>query len=92
MLRRYEPSGRLASLATLSIGQVLETCRDEPAACLSRALDAHRAREAVWVLKAHTELRPRHDLVDAWLAAELEPLETRELDAIQVERARMRGR
>jgi uncharacterized membrane protein len=92
LLRRYEPSGRLASLATLSIGQVLETCRDEPAACLSRALDAHRAREAVWVLKAHTELRPRHDLVDAWLAAELEPLETRELDAIQVERARMRGR
>jgi uncharacterized membrane protein len=92
LLRRYDPSGRLGSLATLSIGQVLETCRDEAAACLSRALDAHRAREVVWVLKAHTELWPYHDLVDAWLAAELEPPETRELDAIHVERARVRGR
>jgi hypothetical protein len=30
--------------------------------------------------------------VDAWLTAELEPLETRELDGIQIERARRRGR
>ena len=44
------------------------------------------------VLKAHTEFRPRHDLVDAWLTATLEPLETRELDAIRIERARVRVR
>ena len=92
LLRRYDGSGRLEGLPTLSVERVRETCREEAAACLSRALDVHRARPVVWVVKAHTELRPHHDLVEAWLTAELEPIETRELDAIQVERALVRRR
>lgn len=92
LLRRYDGSGRLGSLPTLSVGEVLEACREDAAACLSRAFEPHRSREMVWVLKAHTELRPRHDRVDAWLTATLEPLETRELDGIRIERARVRAR
>ncbi len=92
LLRRYDGSGRLGGLPTLSVGEVVEACREEAAACLSRALEPHPSREVVWVPKAHTEFRPRHDLVDAWLTATLEPLETRELDAIRIERARVRAR
>jgi len=91
LLRRYDGTGRLGSLPTPSVGQVVDVCREEVAACLGRALDSHRSREVVWVLHAHTEFRPRHDLVEAWQTAQLESLETREFDAIQVERARVRA-
>ena len=92
LLRRYDVTGRLGGLPTLSVGRVLEVCREEPAVCLSRALASYGSPEGIWVIHAHTELRPRHDLVEGWLAAQLESLGTRELDGIQVERARVRAR
>jgi hypothetical protein len=92
LLRRYDGTGRLRNLPTLSVGQVLETCGGEAADCLDRALDPYRARDVVWVIHAHTEFVPRHDRVDAWLAAQLEPLGTEPFEGIRLERARVRAR
>ena len=92
LLRRYDGTGRLRDLPTLSIGQVLETCGGEAADCLGRALDPHRGRDVVWVIHAHTEFVPRHDRVEAWLAAQLEPLGTELFEGIRIDRARVRAR
>lgn len=90
LLRRYDTTGRLGVLPTLSVGQVLEGCRAEAVDCLRRAVDPYRARGVAWLVHAHTEFVPHHDRVDAWLTAQFERLETREFYAIQIERARMR--
>jgi hypothetical protein len=71
---------------------VLKTCGDEVADCLGRALDPYRAREVVWVSHAHPEFTPRHDRVEAWLAAQFEPLGTEPFEGIRLERARVRAR
>lgn len=49
--------------------------------------DPYRARELMWVIHAHTEFVPRHDRVEAWLAAQLEPLGAESFEGIRPDRA-----
>jgi len=44
----------------------------------------------VWTVHSHTEFMPRHADVERWLVGRLEPLDTREFDGIQVDKARIK--
>lgn len=91
LLRRYDTERRLANNTMLMIGRVVAECPGDVGTCLDRAFEPYRSSAIVWTVHSHTEFMPRHAEVERWLAKRLEPLDTREFEGIQVNKARIKG-